>query len=329
MTQTPQSPLLRFLQVAAFVVVVAWGVVQASHLVSILLLAILLAYCVLPLPKLLMRRFKLGKGAAIALSVTLVGLFYLVTAAFLVDAAYRMMDKLPAYQEHLQRVYQRIEPFFQAHGFESPRLSIERMLSSDRLMQFARAALPGVLSTVSDMLLVLLLSVLSVVELSEEKSKQGPVIAGITHYGRDVQQYVAVAAKSGALTALANLLLLVALGVDFPLVWCVLYFFLQFIPNVGVVLALVAPALLALLTMGWQKAVAVALGMFLTNLVSANVLNPILMKKSVNVSFLEMVLSLIVWGTLLGPVGTVVAIPLTLVLKRVLERSPTEATTAA
>jgi AI-2 transport protein TqsA len=92
---------------------------------------------------------------------------------------------------------------------------------------------------------------------------------------------------------------------------------------------LVAPALLALLTMGWQKALAVALGMFLTNLVSANVLNPILMKKSVNVSFLEMVLSLIVWGTLLGPVGTVVAIPLTLVLKRVFERSSTEVETPA
>jgi predicted PurR-regulated permease PerM len=284
---------------------------------------------VLPLPKWLMRRFGLKKGAAILLSVTLVGLFYLITTVFLVNAAYRMMDKLPAYQENLQRVYQRVEPFFAAHGMESPRLSIERMLSSDKLMELARAALPGVLSTVSNMLLIALLSVLFVAELSVEEAGQSRLVAGLTYYGQDVQQYIGVAAKSGVATALANLVLLAALGVDFPLVWAVLYFFLQFIPNLGVILALVTPTLLALLTMGWQKAVVVALGMFLTNLVSANVLNPYLMKKSVNVSFLEMMLSLIVWGALLGPAGTVVAIPLTLVLKRVVEKTSPEETTAA
>jgi predicted PurR-regulated permease PerM len=72
----------------------------------------------------------------------------------------------------------------------------------------------------------------------------------------------------------------------------------------------------------------VAVGMLLTNLLSANVLNPILMKKSVNVSFLEMILSLIVWGALLGPAGTVVAIPLTLVLKRVVGRTSADEATA-
>ena len=81
--------------------------------------------------------------------------------------------------------------------------------------------------------------------------------------------------------------------------------------------------------LGWKSAVLVAVGMLLTNMVTANVLNPIFMKKSVNISFLEMTLSLIVWGTLLGLWGGIVGIPLTLVLRRIVERSSTEARTAA
>jgi predicted PurR-regulated permease PerM len=161
--------------------------------------------------------------------------------------------------------------------------------------------------------------------MSAEPAKQSRLVAGLISYGRDVQYFIAVSAKTGALTALANLVLLVVVGVDFPVLWCVLYFFLQFIPNLGSILALVPPTLLALVMLGWERALVVAVGMLLTNLITANVLNPIFLRKGVNISFLEIILSLIVWGSLLGSTGSLVAIPLTIVLKKYFEDSSVEA----
>ena len=330
MTRLLTSPPLRFLQAAACIVVLAWAVTQAAHILSILLIALLLAFCVLPVPKLIMRRFKLGHGTAVAFTVTLVGLFNLLASLFLANSAYRMQERLSFYQERLQAFYSVISPFFSAHHLESPNLFIAKLLSSDKLIEFARMALPGVLATVSDGVLISLLCVLFVIELSVEEGKQSPRVAAFNYYGREVQQFIAITAKTGAMTALANLVLLVVLGVDFPVLWCALYFFLQFIPNIGALIALVPPTLLALITLGWEKALLVAVGFLLTNMVAGMVLNPIFMKKGVNVSFLEIMLSLIVWGSLLGPSGSIVGIPLTLVLRKVIERSSAaEATGAA
>jgi len=329
MTEPLKSKLTGILQAAACIVVIAWGVAAAAHLISIFLLAMLLAYCVLPLPKWIMRRFKFGKGTAIALSVTLVGAGYLVLSAYLVSAAYRMTAKLPVYQERLTAVYDSLVPFLVVHGVPSSTISSATTLSPDRIIGFAHVVLPMVLGSFSQALLISLLSLLFAIELLEEPSRQNPLVAGLTYYGRDVQRFIAISAKTGAITTLINLVLLLALGVDFPLLWCVLYFFLQFIPNLGSIVALVPPALLALLMFGWHRALLVAVGMLVTNMVTANVLNPFFLKKGVNVSFLEMTLSLIVWGALLGFWGGIVAIPLTLVLRRFFGNSPAEATPVA
>ena len=69
--------------------------------------------------------------------------------------------------------------------------------------------------------------------------------------------------------------------------------------------------------LGWQRALVVAVGMTVTNLVAANVLNPRFLKEGTNISFLEMILSVVVWGALLGFWGSILAIPLTLVLKKI------------
>jgi len=78
MTEHWPPTLLPFLQAAAYLVVIAWGVGAARHLISILLLSLLLAYCILPLPQWLMHRFKLRKGAAIGSAATIIALGYLV-----------------------------------------------------------------------------------------------------------------------------------------------------------------------------------------------------------------------------------------------------------
>jgi predicted PurR-regulated permease PerM len=324
MSEHWSSTAARLLQTAACTVVVAWGIRAASHLITVFLLALLLAYAALPFPKWIMRRSKLGKGSAIALTVTLVGTFYLVMCSYLVNAGYRIMAKLPVYQARLMTIYEKVAPFLVAHGVPASNLTIETLFSPERIIGVARAVIPIALGSLSNGALISLLSLLFVAQLSETPARQSRLVAALTYYSSDVQSFIAISAKTGALTAVVNLVLLIVVGVDFPLLWCVLYFFLQFIPNVGSILAVAPPALLALLMLGWKSALIVAAGMILSNILAANVLNPILLKERANISFLEIMLSLIVWGTLLGFWGGILAIPLTLVLKKFAETSAPE-----
>jgi len=312
--------LLPYVQAAASIVVLAWGVAAASHLISIVLLSLLLAYCILPLPLWLHHRFHLGKGASIGLAAVILAVGYALLSAYLAVAGHRLAAKLPVYQERLAGVYNSVIPFLASHGISVSNLSTPTLLSPDRIIEYAGVLLPMVLGSLTDGLLIGLLSVLFVLQLAEEPARQNRLIAGLIFYGHDVQSYIAISATSGALTGLVNLLLLIAVGVDFPLVWCVLYFLLQFIPNIGAIVAVAPPALVALLMLGWRHALIVAAGMILANLLAANVLNPILLKDSVRISFLEIILSLLVWGALLGFWGSILAIPLTLVLKKLAEQ---------
>ena len=328
MTEHLPPTLLRLLQAAACIVIISWGVNQASHLIMVLLLSLLLAYCILPLPKWIMHRFKLSKSVAIALTVTLMGIFYLIASIYLAESVYRMMAKLPAYEENLKALLARVEPFLYAHGIQLASQTGAKLFSSEQIMGYARVGLPAALGLLSDRVLIGILSLLIVILMAEEEGRQTRLVAELEYYARDVQRFIAISAKTGAITALANLVLLAALGVDFPLLWCVLYFFLHFIPNVGFIIALVPPTLLALITLGWKRSLLVAGGLVLTNLVADYVLTPIFMKKGVDISFLEIMLSLIVWGALLGAASGIVAIPLTLVFKKFAERFSTGGKTA-
>ena len=110
----------------------------------------------------------------------------------------------------------------------------------------------------------------------------------------------------------------------FAFVWCFLYFFLHFIPNLGFLISIVPPSLMALLMLGWKRALLVVGGLILTEMLGDYVVKPMLMIKGLHVSLLEIMLSLMVWGFLLGPAGAILAIPLTLALRRFIERPATE-----
>jgi hypothetical protein len=110
------------------------------------------------------------------------------------------------------------------------------------MVEFARMILPSAIGLFSDRFLISLLSLIFLIEMADpEGAETGPLVRNLAYYGGDVQRFIAISAKTGAINALANLVLLVALGVDFPVVWCFLYFFLRFIPNVGFLISLIPP----------------------------------------------------------------------------------------
>ena len=327
--QGNDQSVMRVLQAAAFAVVVAWGIKAASHILSVVLIALLLTYAILPFPKWLMRRFRLHRVFAIILTVTFLFVLHFVLSTALVEAGLRMRERLPVYEEHLRGMYEHVTVFLSTHGFQSAPL-LKDLYSTDRILELSKMILPGMISLISDRFLIALLAISFLAEMAESEGPRATRLAkGLAYYGGDVQRFIAISAQTGGINALANLVILVALGVDFAVVWCFLYFFLHFIPNLGFLLSIIPPSLVALLTMGWKRALLVTGCLILTEMLGDYVLKPMLMIKGLHVSMMEIMLSLIVWGFLLGPAGAILAIPLTLVLRRFIDKLRMEKSTAA
>ncbi|MFZ3216702.1 MAG: AI-2E family transporter [Candidatus Acidiferrales bacterium] len=322
MKDTSPYPILRIALGAACAIIILSGVKAASSLLGPLLLSLLLAYAAVPFPKWLMLRFKLHKTAAIVLTAVAVAAFGLYLLLALDLATVRIAAKLPIYEDRLANLYQQIAIFMNAHDIVTPNLSVKGVLTPERLREISRAVLPEAGSIISNGLLIGLLAFLFIIEMAGEIGGQiSPLAEKLAYYGSDACSYVTITAKTAGINALINLVFLIVMGVDTPLVWSFLYFFLDFIPTLGFVIALLPPTFVTLLMYGWKRALLVAGGLILTNLIVDNTITPIFMKHAIGVSFLEITLSLVGWAFLLGLAGAILAIPLTLALRKFISKN--------
>lgn len=321
MTDYESSSMLPLLKGLACLVIILWGVSQTSHLVALVLLSILLACCNLPLPECFMHRLKLGKSAAIGWALALVGLLDLVIVFIVYESVSHLRAELPTYQQRFMTMYESVLVFLNGHGIHLASLSSTHLTTSDRILQLSTALVPEAASFLSDSFLVIFLALIFLAAMVEQpRGTRGRFGELLRHYSDDAQRYIVISAKTNAIAALANLVVFLVLGVPFAVVWCVLSFFLRFIPSLGFLMGLVPPTLVTLLMFGWKRALLVLAGLILISLVVDYGLNPIFMKKGVNVSFSEMMLSLVFWGSLLGLAGGILAIPLTLALRKFIAR---------
>ena len=261
-----------------------------------------------------------------ALTVVFWAVIWLAISLAMFEGGHQMRAKAPIYEERITSLDDRVGVFLSAHGVQSTKYSIKNLYSHERIFEFVRGELPNVIGFFSDRLLVFLLGLGFLIEMAQlDSAKSGLLARKLVYYGRDTQRFISISARTAAINAMANLVLLVVLGVDFAVIWCFLYFFLAFIPSIGFVIALVPPILIALLMLGWKRALLVGGGLICTQMMGDYVINPMLMKKGQHVSFLdEIMLSLLIWSHLPGPAGALLAMPLTLAVRRFMEKPFTE-----
>jgi predicted PurR-regulated permease PerM len=138
----------------------------------------------------------------------------------------------------------------------------------------------------------------------------------------NVERYIGLKTVICAATGLGAGIWVAALGLDFPLLWGLLAFVLNFIPTFGSIIAALPPIALALVQYGIGKAVVVLIGYLLVNITMGNVVEPRVMGHSMGLSPFVVLLSLLAWGWVLGGVGLFLAVPLTMALKIVLDSDP-------
>jgi AI-2 transport protein TqsA len=149
----------------------------------------------------------------------------------------------------------------------------------------------------------------------------GPNITRMLLSTRDIQRYLAIKTVASLITGLLAGVLCWAAGLDFFILWGILAFALNFIPVIGSIVAGVPPVILALLVAGFPNALLVAGGYLLINNLIGNFLEPILVGRKLGISTLVVVISVMFWGWVWGPLGMLLAVPLTMMIKVVLDGS--------
>ena len=180
----------------------------------------------------------------------------------------------------------------------------------------------------SDAFLVVLLVIFMLFELEPAKAKLAILLGGphahlekLADASAKIQRYLVVKTLLSTVTGLCFGLWLWIVGVDFPLLWGILAFLLNYIPTIGPTIATVPPVFVALLTLGPGPALAAAINCLVVNVVVGNVFEPRMMGEALGLSTFVVFASMLFWGWLWGPVGALLAVPLTMLMRGLLESS--------
>ena len=144
-------------------------------------------------------------------------------------------------------------------------------------------------------------------------------MARLENVSATISQYFKIKTMTSLLTAIPIIIILSVMGIDFPILWGIVAFLLNFIPNIGSIIAAVPVILLALVQFGFIAAGEVALLYLLMNNLMGNFVEPKLMGRSLGLSTLIVFLSLVFWGWLLGPIGMFLSVPLTMTFKIIMD----------
>ncbi len=318
------------LVIATLVVIIA-GIKAAQPLVVPFLLATFIAI-IAATPVLWLERHRVPAWLAIAAVTAAIIVVLAGVGALAAQSVSELTQRLPFYRTRLNELLGAVVAELQSHGLAASRDLLFSYFDPGTALAMAGNTLRGLGAALSNGLLILLTVIFMLAEGSTFPTKLRAVLARpdadmayFARFARNVNRYIAIKTTVSVATGLIVGLALWLLHVDFPLLWGLVAFLLNYVPTIGSIIAAIPAILLALIQLGPAAAAAAAAVYVAVNLIMGNVVEPHYMGRGLGLSTLVVFLSLVFWGWMLGPVGMLLSVPLTMTAKIALEASPATA----
>jgi AI-2 transport protein TqsA len=321
-----QPSFLRVMLVLSATVVVLVGIRLGAPILNPIFFALVLTVLFSPVYSWLKRR---GLPSPLALLIMLVLLSILfVGLIFILGASIaRFSERVGFYTTQLNGQLDSLDALIKRLGLSN--VDLQEVVKPSGLANAIGIVLSGIAGFLSDLFLILMIMLFLLGEgpammnrLRASVGADNPQVARLTTVGRSVVRQFGLRAIVNLVTGAGVTVLLFVLGVDFPLLWGILTFFLSFVPYIGLVLAVAPAVVLALAEFGLERALLVIAGVVVINVLAENVLSPMMMGRGLNLSPTVVFLSFIIWAWLLGGPGAFLALPITLFVAVMLDTFP-------
>lgn len=315
--------LLRLLVAGASLVVLVTGLKLIAPEISSFIVALVLALVLTPLTLWLMRR---GVPRTAAITLTLLLVFALGAAVvYLVgNSLTELAGRLPAYGQKLEALRDDAFALAARFGLDTAKLQGAGLFDPTDVVRPAAGIVGRLLAELGHTFFVLLITACFVVEFTLLFPRLEDASAGRTaghrfaDLSRDIQKYLAITTVVNLMSQVVLTIILLSLGVPFVATWIVLAFVLGYVPTVGGVIALVPITLITLLEQGPLRAGLLLLIYVPISFVLGEVVKPRIMQQGFEVSIVTVFFALVLWHFILGPVGVLLAVPLTITIRRLM-----------
>jgi len=315
-----QGRLVLYLVGLASIFLILFGIRGSASIINPILLAGVITITVLPVPSRLTKRGMPG-WLALVLSILMVVLLLGLVIGTVFFSITKLSTDLPTY---MASASQQISTDLSQTADTSLSIQIEQATKS--ISPLAQNVMVGVVNLLVQfgMALVIFFFMISAALSMPTPSRLGldpnsPMISRISTLTADVRKYMTVLTGVNFLVGLGNVIFLLVLGMDYALLWGLLAWFMGYIPSIGFIIALIPPVLMAYAQYGLQTALIVLVGYILINGGVQNFYQPKVMGQRLKISPVIVFIGLFVWGFLLGGIGAILAVPMTILMLIIME----------
>jgi AI-2 transport protein TqsA len=318
--------LIILITVALFVIVVD-GMRAAAAIINPFLLAVFLSSLCAPLLYWL-QRWGVPNGLAVAAIVLGLLVVALLLMIFVGRSLNTLAQQLPVYQDRLADLITQTIAQLNKLGLDMTPYPLSDYVTPRKVMSlvyFGLSLFRGLFTNMFLILLLVLFILLETVGFPRKLQAAFPDPEGtLGHFKSmkaNVNRYMGLKTLFSLATGVCVWMLLAIIGVDFAGTWGLLAFFLNFIPAIGSIIAAIPAIIWALVQLGLPSALLTMLAYLVVNIIIGNLLEPRFMGHKLGLSPLVVILSMIFWGWVLGPIGMVLSVPLTMIGKIALATS--------
>ncbi len=335
MNETMSPVIPRRLLVAALSLLLLWLVIyflrEYKLIFQPLLIAVLLGYLILPVHHWLEQHGFPSLAAYVFILLMILGVLFGV-GTMVYHSVNDFVARWDGYEKKLDKVLQNVLTYFEVQGADKTQLRDLKMFQEMGSQEQVLQTLQSVVGTFTNFFTGLAVTFVYLVFLMAEKvslkrrlalafgdTQSQHILTMADTINRAVTQYLAVKTFNGALAAVLSLVVLASFGVDFAVLWAILIFLFNYIPYLGSLVAVLLPIALSFLQLDLASAVVVAVVLAAIQQVIGTFLEPRMAGRRLDVSPLLIILSLSFWGLVWGVVGMILAVPLLVLVKTILE----------
>jgi predicted PurR-regulated permease PerM len=324
-----QSQVARFMVIALGCIAIVAAMKATASILNPIFIAVLFAVLFdIPRAWLVKRGMSHGKALLVTILATL--LITLVFLVFLASTFLNLTASLPDLSEQLESQLAELGAMLNQFGLRGDQLKEVTQDDQTNPLSIITYVLGAVVSLLASALLILIYAIFLLIETSGFSAKLNaafqpsePAYQYINTVTTNLRSFLVAQTQVSLVTGVGVTAALWLLGVQFALLWGLVAFFMNFIPYIGSILAAVPAVIVAFIQYGPSLTVLLVIGAYLlVNIVVNYTIYPRLMSQGVDVSMFIVLAGMVFWGWVLGPIGLILSVPITAVIKISLESYP-------